>query len=264
MRASHLLPGLALLAAAACTASVATRSAGGPAGAIDGAESLVRAMHGRYGASWYRTLTFSQQTARVPPGGGQPIVETWLEYGAMPGRLRIEMGPAEQQRGAIYANDSLYVVQNGAVVARRADRNELMTLGFDVYTQPPEVTLRQLREEGFGLDAFHRDTWQDRPVYVVGAAAGDLRSKQFWVDAERLVFVRMLDPNPRDTTQVQDVRFNNYRPLAGGWIAPEVEIVLNGQRVFHEVYSDIRANVPLDPSLFDPARWTQAVHPPAR
>jgi hypothetical protein len=260
MRTSHRLLGLALLAAAAaCTASVATRSGGA---AITDAESLVRAMHRRYDGRWYRTLTFSQQTTMIREG--QPVVETWLEYGALPGRLRIEIGPAEQQRGVIYANDSLYVIRNGAVVGRRADRNELMTLGFDVYAQPPEVTLQQMREEGFRLDAFHRDTWQDRPVYVVGAAAGDLRSKQFWIDAERLVFVRMLDPDPRDTTQVQDVRFNNYQPLAGGWIAPEVEIIVNGQRVFHEVYSDIRANVPLDPSLFDPARWTQAVHPPAR
>lgn len=259
MRTSHRLLGLALVAAAAaCTASV-PRPGGFRAG-IDDAESLVRAMHERYAGRWYRTLTFSQQTTIMR--GGQQVVETWLEYGALPGRLRIEMGPPEEQRGAIYANDSLYVIRNGAVAARRADRNELMTLGFDVYAQPPEVTLRQMREEGFRLDVFHLDTWQDRPVYVVGAAQGDLRSKQFWIDAERLVFVRMLDPDPRDTSQVQDVRFNNYQPLAGGWIAPEVEVIVNGQRVFHEVYSDIRANVPLDPSLFDPARWTQAVHPP--
>jgi hypothetical protein len=238
-------------------------SAGGRAAEsrITDAESLIRAMHGRYEGRWYRTLSFSQKTTRTPPG--RPAVEdTWLEWGAMPGRLRIEF--VNQGGGAIYANDSSYVFgRDGQVTARRGERNDLMTLGFDVYAQAPEITLAQLREAGFSMAPVRTDSWQGRPVYVVGAAAGDTTTKQFWIDAERLVFVRMLDPVPNRPGLVQDIRFNKYQPLGGGWIAPEVEIVVQGQRVFHEAYSDIRHDIPLDPSLFDPARWSSATKSPA-
>jgi len=231
-------------------------------GRITDAESLIRAMHGRYAGSWYRTLAFSQKTTTYPPEGRPPVEDVWIEYGAMPGRLRIEF--QKQGGGMIFANDSSYRIgAGGEVEMTLARRNDLMTLGFDVYAQAPEITLQQLRESGFSLGAVRTDTWQDRPVYVVGAAAGDLRSKQFWIDAERLVFVRMLSPIPNQET-AQDVRFNNYQPLGGGWIAPEVEVLVGGRRVFHEVYFDIRHDVPLDPSLFDPKKWSEAVRPPAQ
>ena len=250
----------AVLMSAACACAPAT---GGPAPAsIPTGEALVRAMHARYDGRWYRSITFTQKSTRTPPGG-PTTVETWLEYGAMPGRLRIEVLPAENGRGTIYAGDSVYVIRDGRVAQRRADRNPLMTLGFDVYTQSPELTLRHLREEGFPLEPLRRDTWQGRPAYVVGGAPGDLRSPQFWVDAERLVFVRLLQPVRGDSAKTQEIRFNRYEPLAGGWIAPEVEFLVDGARVFFEEYSDVRVDVPLDPSLFDPGRWREAAHPAA-
>ena len=254
---------LLVLAAAALAGCAPTATRGGGGAPITDAESLIRAMHGRYAGKWYRTLSFSQQTTRVN-AAGQSSTETWVEYGAMPGRLRIEMGPPEERRGAIYANDSVYVIRGGQVASRQGRMNELMTLGFDVYAQAPEVTLRQLRQQGFTLAPFRTDTWQGRPAYVVGGAPGDLKTKQFWVDAERLVFVRFTEAIPNDTTRFQDVRFNSYQPLGGGWIAPEVEVVVDGRRVFHEVYSDIRIDMPLDPSLFIPERWNDAVKPSAR
>lgn len=257
----RLLPSLlavaALLAAAYACAPAVTRG-GGPA--VSDAESLVRAMHARYDGRWYRSLVFTQKTTLTPPNAPQRI-ETWREYGAMPGRLRIEIGPPEDGRGTIYANDSSYVIREGRPAARRGGRNPLMLLGFDVYTQAPDVTLRMLREDGFDLSVFRRDTWQDRPVYVVGAAAGDLRSPQFWIDAERLVFVRLLRPSRAEGAPTEEVRFNKYEPLAGGWIAPEVDILVGGRRYMLEEYSDVRPNVPLDPSLFDADRWREAVHP---
>ena len=51
-----------------------------------------------------------------------------------------------------------------------------------------------------------------------------------------------------------EVVFDRYEPLAGGWIAKEVEVREGGRVLQREVYSDVRANVPLDDSLFDPAR----------
>jgi len=244
----------ALLLLTACATGGASVPAGGRASAPTDAESLVRAMHGRYEGRWYRTLSFTQRVIRP----GRPE-ESWDEWGAMPGRLRIEQGNG---RGAIFANDSTYVFAGDSVVRRIGQRNDLMTLGFDVYAQAPERTLQVLREDGFDLSRFRADTWQGRPAYVVGASSpADSTSKQFWVDAERLVFVRLLDPIPNQPGRAQDVRFDRYEPLGNGWIAPEVNIFVGGQNVFQEIYSDIRIDMPLDPSLFDPGRWKTAVKP---
>ena len=104
-------------------------------------------------------------------------------------------------------------------IQQTKQRNPLLILGFDVYGQPPERTSTILAEEGFALDRFHTDTWQGRPVYVVGAAPGDLKSRQFWVDAERLLFVRLLQPTGTGGERTTDIHFNKYERVGGGWIA---------------------------------------------
>lgn len=243
IRTLRALAVLAALGLAGC----ATAASAGPSIADSG--SLVRAMHDRYAGSWYQTLSFTQATTRVFDNDSTHT-EVWREWAAIPGRLRIEMVAPAEGRVAIYARDSAYTLQHGRVV-RRIDRmNPLMTLGFDVYRQPPERTLDQLRRQGFDLSHFHLDTLEGTPVYVVGAERGDTTSRQFAVQAERLLFVRLLEPRPSQPGVMQHVWFRRYEPLAGGWIAPEVEILVGGRRVFHEVYSDIRANDALDAGMF--------------
>ena len=97
-------------------------------------------------------------------------------------------------------------------------------------------------------------------MIVVGARAGDTHRKQFWIDAEHLYFVRTLEPAPRDSTKVQDVRFVNYRREGSAWVSPRVEIHTDGKLVFFEDYSDIRTDVALDDDLFEPSRWKTARH----
>ena len=62
-----------------------------------------------------------------------------------------------------------------------------------------------------------------------------------------------------DDGATQDIRFADYEPLGGGWIAPLVEAYADGERVFWEEYSDMVADPDLDPVLFDPARWADGV-----
>lgn len=71
------------------------------------------------------------------------------------------------------------------------------------------------------------------------------------------MFVRMLEP-ARDTTKTSETRFNKYAPLAGGWISPEVEFLLDGQQQFLEEYKDVQANVTMPAALWDPRQWKAA------
>ena len=215
---------------------------------------ILRAMHDRYAETWYKTLTFSQTTTITLPNGGT-LVQQWLEAGKFPGRLRIDTDTANGG-GVIYAGDSVYRFASGKLAGATADMNELLILGFDVYTQPVQRTVEILRRRGIDLSKISRATWEGRPMYVVGATAGDTTSKQFWIDTERLLFVRLIE-----TVRTQagprrlDYRFERYVPHAGGWVAEEVVGLRDGKPNLHEVYANVRVNVPLDDSLFDPAQW---------
>lgn len=224
---------------------------------IADAEALVTAMHDRYADSWYRTLTFRQRNTQTRPDG---TVErsVWLEALEMPGRLRIDFVPAEEGNGLLFVADTQYVFQADTLAQKRPRTHPLLLLGFDVYALPPAATLDRLRSLGFDVDVFREDEWQGRPAYVVGAAAGDERSPQFWIDRERLVFVRMIEPTGPNGARTAETRFNRYYELAGGWVAPEVEFLVDGERAFLEEYEQVRANVELDPVLFAPDRWASA------
>lgn len=226
--------------------------------AILSADQLVDAMHARYAGKWYRTLTFVQTTRYLRPDGTPSRVETWYESAMIPGRLRIDLGDRAKGNGVLYRGDSVYQVQGGRVTQRMAGRNILMTLGFDVYAQPATTTLGQLRAERIDLTMLRMDTLYGRRVYVVGAGPADSTSTQFWVDAERMVFVRLIQSDDRRRTQ--DVRFERYVQHGGGWVAEEVRVLVGGRMVFQEEYANVRVNVPLDEGLFVPEKWATATH----
>jgi hypothetical protein len=245
---------------AACTRPPATTTPRpAPAAAPTSAESLLEAMRARYAGRWYRTATFVQRTLLVDPRDGSERRQTWYEAMALPGRLRIDRD-STLRTGTLFANDSQYVVLNGTVRRAVPGHNVLLVLGFDVYGQPAARTASVLAGLGFPAGPVRADRWQGRPVWVVGGAPGDERSPQYWVDQERLVFARMVQPDPANPSQAYDVRFDQYRPLGGGWIATRVEAYTGGRRTLLEEYEDVRADVTLDPALFDARQWTQARH----
>src|SRR5207244_13436263 len=90
---------------------------------------LIRAMHDKYAAVWYKTLTFSQTTTITTTTGGT-LQQQWLEAGKFPGRLRIDTDTAGRG-GVIYSGDSLFAFANGKLASSRAQMNELLILGFD-------------------------------------------------------------------------------------------------------------------------------------
>ena len=218
-------------------------------------DELISRMHERYAGKWYRSLTFTQRTVRP----GRPDA-TWYEAAMIPGRLRIDVAPLDSANAFMFIGESVYVYRGGKALPPRRDRNLLMTLGFDVYGQPPATTVEQLKEEGIDLSRVRSGTWQGRPVWIVGAAEGDSLSNQFWVDQQRLLFVRLIQQVPRQSGKaILEAQFNQYRPLAGGWIAMNVIAKMDGKLLQEEDYSDVRANPPLPDSLYR----TQGYHRPA-
>ena len=222
---------------------------------ISNTTELISAMQKKYGKSWYKTATFVQQTTNIEPDGTKKV-ETWYEAMSVPGNLRIDFTPTSEGNGILFTDGKIYVFKNGKVDSTRPFEHPLLILGFDIYRSAAADVTAKLQALKFDLSQFREDTWQGRPVYVVGAKAGDLRSPQFWIDQKELYFVRMLRPVGKDGAQTSETQFNKYQKLGGGWIAPEVIFMVDGKVVTTETYSEMRADVALDPKLFDPQSWT--------
>jgi hypothetical protein len=213
-------------------------------------EELIGQMRDRYAGKWYRTLTFTQKTT-LPDGK----VETWYEALELPGKLRIDIAPLDSMKTILFRKDSVYAFERGALKEAKPLVHPLMVLGFDVYEAPVSETVRKLQGLHFDLSKLHQTTWQGRPTYVIGAEPGDILSPQFWIDVERLYFVRSLEPSKKNPKVINDTRFGRYIQLGGGWVETEVRFLANGQQKVKEEYMNPKANIKLDPVIFDPSVW---------
>jgi len=229
----------------------------------DGAE-LLRAVHGRYAKDWYETLSF-QQDAITHHEDGKDTKEIWYEAAMLPGRLRIDITSngdpqpgyqpgtplAGDSHGMLVADNTLTLFKNGAVASQQPFVHMLLVLGFDVYKQPAETTIAQVKKEGFDLSKVHEENWDGETVYVVGADQGDLKTRQFWISKDRLLFVRLIQPDRQDPSKTTDTRFLDYRKLSVGLVAARVEFYVDGKNVFSEIYANMKADPKLDAGFFD-------------
>ncbi|HTY37640.1 MAG TPA: hypothetical protein VMH23_11040 [Bacteroidota bacterium] len=222
---------------------------------IRSSEQLITAMRDRYNGKWYKTLTFEQTTSQVKPD--TTLVSTWYEAFSFPSTMRIDMDSLGGS-GMLLAGDSLYAFKEGKLSSTRGFVHSLLLLGFDVYFLQPKETMAKLQGLHFDLSVFHEELYQGRPVYVVGAPQGDVHTPQFWIDKERLLFVRLLEPAGIDGKSTRDTQFNNYVRLANGWLATEVVFMVDGKVRMSEKYSNYRPNPKLDMKLFVPKYWTTA------
>lgn len=219
----------------------------------DGAD-LLRSMYDRYAKSWYETLTFDQKSTTYNTDGTTKV-ETWHEAALLPGKLRIDIGNPADNNGYLLVDGTAIGFRDGKEAESRPLVNMLLVLGFDVYRQSPETTASVVKGEGYDLARIHEESWKGQPVYVVGADKGDLKKKQFWVDKNRLLFVRLFQPAHDDPAKFQDIRFEDYQPRAGVWLAERVEVFVDDKKVFSEEYSNVQANPKLDPGTFDPKQF---------
>jgi hypothetical protein len=209
-------------------------------------------MHDRYAGVWFHTLTFTQKTLTRSPADTM-VTEMWKEMFMLPGRMRAEISHPDGTVTYILNDGSSYLhFMPGDSAKHTRAGNLLLTIAYDVYAQPVDRTIADLRDEKLNLAPVHEDIWGGRPMYVIGAAAGDAHSRQLWIDKERLVFVRSLAPAPGDTSKTVETRFENFQHRPdGSWFSERVEFYgPDGRLRLSEEYTDVKFNVPLDTRLF--------------
>jgi hypothetical protein len=234
---------------------LAASSANAQKPAVHNGEDVLRAMHDRYENSWYKGVTFTQKSTTYEPDGTKKV-ETWYEALMLPGKLRIDIGAPSEGNGLVFVDGAVTTVKAGQVTGTTPRVNMLLVLGFDVYGQATEKTIGVVKDQGYDLAKIRDDTWNGHPVYVVGADKGDLNSRQFWVEKDTLLFVREIEPARKDPKIINDIRFVDYRKLAGGWIAARVEVHVGDKLTFSEDYTEIEVKSNLDPAIFDPKQFS--------
>ena len=225
---------------------------------ITSGRDLIAAMHKKYDGKWYKTLTFMQLTTNYKPDGTSES-SVWYEAMSVPGKLRIDFEPMANGNGIIFADNKVFSFRDGKLAGSRPFMHPLLVLGFDVYLQPLETTIGQIKAMNVDMSQIHQEKWQGRTVYVVGAKQGDMTVPQFWINKKELYFVRLIELKGKDKKTVYETQFNKYeKAKGGGWVSAEVQFFVDGKRATTEEYSDIQTGMPLDTNLWDPDKWLTA------
>src|SRR5262249_12650781 len=105
------------------------------------------------------------------------------------------------------------------------------------YRDLGDVIIR-MQKGGFNLSAYSARTWNDKPVYVIGATAGDLTSNQVWIDARTFYVLRIIEK--LNATDQMDMRFETHQQWCKGFVETRVSFRRNGELEQVEEYYDIK------------------------
>ena len=212
-------------------------------------------MHDRYDGKYIKTMSFLQNNTRYSATGEEQKSQ-WYEHMELPGKLRIAFLPATSKSGLVQVDDKVASFDNGLRVDFRPSVNPLLLLTADVYVSPVAAVMRGLDSLHVDQETMRNDEWEGRPVYVVGAKAGDSTSNQMWVDRDNLRLVRFIQRQKAgDRTIVSDIRVLNYKEMQGFDVPTEFLVIRNGKPSWREQYADVRINEDFPPGTFDQARW---------
>jgi len=195
---------------------------------IDG-EAVISLMHGTYKAKWYPNVTFEQK-AMIYNNDTLVSEQIWLEALEMGEGLTIKFDSISSGNGYIFKNDSIYVFKDGVTVGKRKRVHDILELGFNVYKQPVEKTIKKLKKADVDFSYYE----QNNDYYIIG----NPEIKRVWIEKERLLFYKIESKN--ENGDISKIEFNKYEPIGEGWIAPEVVFYTNDKITFKEEYFNIQ------------------------
>ena len=203
---------------------------------------------------WYRYFTFSQD---VEFYRNDSIIrrDVWHEAYA-PGSLIIKFGSKSSKNGRLYRDFTQYAFKEGEEPHSSPRIHELLLVGLDIYFFKPEQTVKILDSLGYDLSKIREDELEGRKVYVVGAEKGDGKSRQFWIDKERLYMHRITYEQKGKTN---DVVFGDYVKMKGNWVARTIIFKTDGKLSLIEKYFDIKFPKTLSEDWFKPEKFSEVV-----
>ncbi|MDX2197175.1 MAG: hypothetical protein NW207_12240 [Cytophagales bacterium] len=217
---------------------------------INNTQSLISAMHKKYNGNFNANITFIQVNTYFLPDGK---THGTISYEAFhyPGKFRVDHGVKHSQDGFIVRNDTVYNFKSGSITQKAPDVYDLLMLTGDIYFLEPNESIIKIGNMGYDMVKFHEDVWNSKPVYVVGAEKGDLKSPQFWIDKEELYLVRNINFN-KEENRLEDQHFKEHAKVMKAWVEERVEVFVDGKLVKREHYAEVKADNNLNMDIFDP------------
>jgi hypothetical protein len=198
---------------------------------------LFKTMYSKYSKKVCRTYTFSQKNTHYQNDTVSGKSE-WHEAVEFPDKFKIVFGEKAKGNYVIFKNDSIYSYRKSNLVKAGADSNVLLLLLGGMYYRQIGDALNRLKAANYDLGKFSTQDWNGKHVFVLGAKKNDLQSNQFWVDANTLVIVRIIEK--MNATDWMDMRFESHQPLCGGYVENKVSFRRNGNLEQVEEYYDIK------------------------
>ena len=208
---------------------------------------LLDAMQVRYRGKWFKEYTFAQQTIRYDQSGAVRDTSLWHEAVSYPDHFRIDFGVPG--RFVIFKNDSSWRFEKESLQGQRFEPQEFLLFKGGMYFRSPASIMAKLKEYGYDTSIFREDRLNGRRAYVVGAKEGDLKTKQFWVDADHFYTVRRISRVSNGRTL--DVQYSDHKRVGGGWVEQRVTFYLDERLLQIEKYLDIDDSKKLDKAIFD-------------
>jgi hypothetical protein len=214
-------------------------------------EKVLKQMYDRYNGKWYHSFTFVQTTENFK-NDSLVKTSTWYEAILFPDKFRIDFGDLKNGDAVIFVNDSAYRFHQSVLAGTTADNNDLTFLLGGLYFYSFDKVVEQVKTLHYDLNKFHTDKWNDKPVYVIGANTNDEKVNQLWIDKATLVVVRFIKYD--DNTKEEGI-LEGQQKFGGGWSETKCTFYINDKLVQKEYYRECKANVNLDPKIFQPAEF---------
>ena len=104
--------------------------------------------------------------------------------------------------------------------------------------------IEKLEKYGFETQVFRKDTFMDKPAYVIGDD-----DSQFWLHAEDFYCMRRISATGQG--KKLDIVYDDFKPLGQGWVEQKVTFYFEGKKRMEEFYFDIKLKDHINPKTFN-------------
>ena len=87
---------------------------------------------------------------------------------------------------------------------------------------------------------------------MIGAHTSADKTNEWWIDKEKLIVLRFIK---FDGDNKEEGIFSAHQRYGNAWSETACDFYVNDKLVQREKYHDCRANVEIDPGLFDPLNF---------